>query len=106
MNMEGTGCRDWDAWYNRMPGSEDRNLHVAGTCECESSSIQLSLKPYNEGIVDEPDLFVLRLEVQRPDVGDTQWVEKQVSWEGPAGGAIKRVRVVGGADNIPVRIVE
>lgn len=98
-----TECRDWSAWYNRMPGADDPNLHVAGTCSKESSSIRLWLEPGNEGIVDEPDLFVLELKAERPDFGDTQYVEESVSWEGNVGEDIKRVRVQGEASTeVPV----
>lgn len=90
-------CRDWEAWYNRMPGTNDPRLHVAGKCTLESSSISISLVPGNEGIVDEPDLFVLDLRVERPDIGDTQVVERDVSWVGDAGPSIARVRIQGGA---------
>jgi hypothetical protein len=90
-------CREWEAWYNRMPGTNDSRLHVAGKCTLESSSISISLAPGNEGVADEPDLFVLELSVDRPSAGDTQVVERDVSWVGDAGHSIERVRIQGEA---------
>lgn len=85
----------WDAWYNRQPGADDPNLHVVGRCQLPSGSIQITLEPGNEGIMDEPDLFVLQAKVEVPDVGTDDFVEREVSWEGDAGPDIKRVRVQG-----------
>ncbi len=86
---------EWSAWYNRMPGGDDPNLHVSGRCQMPSSSIQVTLEPGNEGVVDEPDLFVLEVSVTVPDVGTTDFVERDVTWEGDAGPDIKRVRIQG-----------
>lgn len=100
-------CFDWEAWYDRMPGANDDDLHVTGKCRLESSSIQVRLEPGNEGIVDEPDLFVLELEVERPPAGDDMVEEREVSWNGDAGQGIKRVRIRGGSSSdIPVREVQ
>jgi hypothetical protein len=90
-------CMDWDAWYDQMSGADHDVLHVAGRCEVESSSVELSLEPGNEGIVDDPELFVLELRVQRPPVGDDKMTEKEVSWRETAPG-IKRVRIQGAAE--------
>ncbi len=35
----GMDCYDWSAWYNRMPGVNDPNLHVSGHCRLSSSSV-------------------------------------------------------------------
>ena len=86
---------EWSAWYNRMPGTDDPNLHVAGRCQLPSGSIQITLKPGDEGIVDEPDLFVLEATVEVPDVGTDDFVEREVTWEGDAGPDITRVRIQG-----------
>ena len=100
-------CFEWDAWYNRMPGAGDTDLHVTGKCRLESSSFELSLAPGNEGIVDEPDLFVLTLEVRRPPAGDDRMDEREVTWRGDAGQGIKRVRIQGEASaHIDVREVQ
>jgi hypothetical protein len=97
--MEG---HDWSAWYNRMPGVNDPDLHVAGTMTLPSSSIQLSLRPAPE-IVDEPDLQVLELVADEPPVGDTQVVEREVSWQEDVGPNIRRVRIQGATTaEIPV----
>ncbi len=90
-------CHDWSAWYNRMPGVDDPNLHVAGTCALPSGSVNLELRPGNEGIIDEPDLFVLELIAHEPEIGDTQVDERQVSWEDNVGPEIERVRIQGAA---------
>lgn len=91
-------CHDWSAWYNRMPGANDPKLHVSGQCSLPSSSIRVELVPGNEGIVDEPDLFVLELVVDEPDVGDTQFIERDITWIGNAGPDIERVRIQGAAN--------
>lgn len=90
-------CFDWSAWYNRMPGVSDPNLHVSGHCRLRSSSIQAELLPGNEGIHDEPDLYVLDLTVHEPEIGDTRSVDSEVFWEGDVGSEIKRVRIQGRA---------
>jgi hypothetical protein len=91
-------CHDWSAWYDRMPGgTEEPELHVSGTCERESGSIELVLRPGNEGIVDDPELFVLELDEIRPDVGDTQMSPTTVEWHDRVGDGIKRVRIQGAA---------
>jgi len=90
-------CFDWEAWCNRMPGARDEDLHVSGKCRLESSSLGLRLVPGNEGVVDEPDLFVLSLEVDRPQVGDDRVEEREVSWSGDAGQGVQRVRLQGAA---------
>lgn len=98
-------CTDWTAWYNRMPGTDDRDLRVAGKVECESSSIEVRLELDNEGVADEPDLIALRLTATRPDFGDTQWIVKDVDWKGDVGPDIARVRIQGDCEaEIPVTI--
>jgi hypothetical protein len=92
-------CADWEAWYNDEPGPEpDRRLHVAAHCAFASGSIKWSLEPTNEGIVDDPDLFVLRLSVDDPGLGTGDFVETTIDWTGDAGQGIKRVAVRGDAD--------
>ncbi|HYI61513.1 MAG TPA: hypothetical protein VEW93_06880 [Acidimicrobiales bacterium] len=91
-------CYDWSAWYNRMPGTDDPNLRVVGTCQLNSSSQQLKLVPVADGVVDEPDLQTLRLVVETPDFGPTDIAERQVSWEGDVGPDIKRVKIQGAAE--------
>jgi hypothetical protein len=88
-----TTFKDWDAWRDRTPGADDTDLHVAGVCECESASIEVTLEPGNEGIVDEQDLFVLQLTLTRPDSG----FEKRLTWQGPVDGDVTRVRIQGDA---------
>jgi hypothetical protein len=100
-------CFEWDAWYDQMPGADHDVLHVAGKCEVSSSSTELELEPTNEGIVDDPELFVLRLVVKKSPVGDTMMATKEVSGRWPEAG-IKRVEIrVPDAEpaNVPVRDV-
>lgn len=91
-------CFDWAAWFNRMPGTDDPELHVTGACKLRSSSITLTLEPGNEGPVDEPDLFVLSLKVDEPEFGDDRITDREVSWSGDAGPNIKYVRIQGGTE--------
>lgn len=88
-------CFDWDAWYNRMPGREDKDLHVAGTCRLPSSQVVVSLD------LDRIDseTAVLRLTATAPGaVGDTRVVEVQVSWRMDVGPDIERVQIIGAAE--------
>ena len=89
---------DWLAWYNRMPGANDVNLRVVGHVGLPSSNATAALVPGNEGIVDEPDLYVLELVVEVPDIGDTQFVDREVTWADDVGPDIQRVRIQGAAD--------
>jgi hypothetical protein len=100
-------CRDWDAWYNRMPGTNDPELHVSGTCGLPSSQAKASLELGNIGIYPEPGAIALDLTVEEPPVGDTQYVEREVSWSGDLGPDIQTVLIRGDADaQVSVRIVE
>jgi hypothetical protein len=90
--------KEWHAWYNRMPGADDKHLHVTGTVKCFSGSIQLRLEPGNEGVDDQPELFVLDLWVKRPPFGTDDVVDKDVDWWGDAGQDIKVVRIQRGCD--------
>lgn len=87
-----TRCFDWTAWYDRMPGADQDVLHVAGRCEVDSSSTQIRLEPYNEGIVDDPELFVVRVVVDETDWGDTMMDTKEVGGRWRELG-IKRVEI-------------
>lgn len=98
--------RDWSAWYNRRPGSDDPDLHVSGTCGLASSSVTVRLEPGNVGTVPEPDLEVLQLGVTKPDTGDDRYVECEVTWQDDVGPDKKRVRINGVLDEIPVTIAQ
>lgn len=91
-------CLEWHAWYNRMPGADDKRLHVTGTVRCFSGSIQLRLEPGNEGVVNQPELFVLDLWVEIPPFGTDDVVDKDVDWWGDAGQDITVVRIQRGCD--------
>lgn len=100
-------CYDWSAWYNRMPGAEDPNLYVSGRCRLDSGSDVITLTPGNEGIINDPDVFVLDLRVERKKFGDTQAPEREVSWNGNAGPDIKRVHIrTAGAETTSVDVTE
>jgi hypothetical protein len=86
---------EWSAWCNRQPPREDPNLHVAGRCMLPSGSIEIRLEPGDEGVVDDPTLFVLQCSVDVPDVGTDDWVEREVSWQDDVGQEIEVVRVQG-----------
>jgi len=87
----------WSAWRNRMPGINDPDLHVVGSCQFGSSSVELSLRPGNEGVWDEPDLFVLELAISKPPAGDEMMSEEYAIWTGDVGPDVKRVRIQGDA---------
>jgi hypothetical protein len=91
-------CFEWSAWYNRMGGREDPELHVSGTCELHSGSGSAVLEPTNVGVAPEPDLVALRLTIEYPPVGTDDVVEREVSWSEDVGPDVKRVRIVGDAE--------
>ena len=90
---------EWQAWYDRLPGGDNR-LHVAGTCEVESSTVDLMLEP-DDGDVDEPATLALKLISRPPEAGQRSVIDEQVSWTGEpaqAGERVKRVRIGGETD--------
>jgi hypothetical protein len=95
---------EWQAWYDHLPGGDNR-LHVAGTCEVESSSVDLRLEPDHEGL-DEPDTIALKLISRPPEAGQRSVIDEQVSWTGgpaQAGERVKRVRI-GGETDVTVEV--
>lgn len=97
---------DWSAWYNRRPGADDPHLHVSGICGLASSNVMVRLEPGNVGVVPEPGLCVLQLAAVRPPVGDDRYVEREVTWREDVGPDMKRVRINGVSDDIPMTIAE
>jgi hypothetical protein len=88
-----------EAWYNRMPGTDDDDLHVAGTCSLSSVSTELSLEPGDPGFDREPGVFNLQLTASTPDACLDQVDEgRQVEWRGDPGEEIKRVRIFGAVE--------
>jgi hypothetical protein len=96
---------EWSAWYNRMPGAGDTDLHVVGRCRLPSGSIKVTLEPGNVGTVPDPSLFALQATVEVPEVGTGDWVEREVPWQGDAGQDVKTVRIQGDLQaEVPVTI--
>ena len=89
----------WAAWYNRMPGITDPDLHVVGTVRLRSSSATVSLELGDPGVVPEPGVAVLQLTIEYPEGGGTDDIDdREVSWRGDVGPDIERVRVIGDAE--------
>jgi hypothetical protein len=86
---------EWSAWYNGQPPRDDPDLHVAGRCGLPSGSIKIRLEPGNEGVVDDPNLFVLQCTAEVPEIGTDDWVDREVSWRGDVGSQIEFVRIQG-----------
>ncbi|HEV2061673.1 MAG TPA: hypothetical protein VGR12_02380 [Solirubrobacteraceae bacterium] len=85
-------CTHWKAWYNDQPGPEpDPKLYVSADCTFSSGSIRHDLRPANEGVIDDPDVFVLQFDVDDPGHGTSDFVEKTISWSGDVGRDIKRI---------------
>lgn len=98
-------CHDWSAWYNRLPGVDDPCLHVSGTCELRSSSIQIELRP-GEVFVPEPGLLALDLVATIPSIGDDRIVDREVTWSDNVGPDIELVWIRGETSTeIKVKIV-
>jgi hypothetical protein len=107
MSKERDVTCEWSAWYNRQPGRDDPNLHVVGHCKLRSGSIKVGLEPGNEGIVDDPKLYVLACTVDVPPGGTDDYVERDVSWERDVGQDIESVDIRGDlADRIDVEIIQ
>lgn len=78
-----------------MPGKDDNRLHVVGKIGCSSSATKIMLSPGNEGVVDDPDLFVLDVKITEPEVGDDRYREVDVEWAEDVGQHAKRVEIRG-----------
>lgn len=88
-----TTTRDWSAWYNRMPGADDPNLHVTGVCELTSGSQSAKLELRPDGIVDEPGVVTFQLTIETAEFGDDRMSDYTVTWEGDVGSDINSVRI-------------
>jgi hypothetical protein len=99
-------CFGWEAWYDKMPGKNDPDLHVAGTCRVMSSSTEVSLELGDVGVVPEPGVVALQLEVVEAEFGDDLVTEKSVSWSGDVGPDIEKVRIQGDTDTVEVPVKE
>jgi hypothetical protein len=99
-------CLKWKAWYNLEPPDEDDRLHVAGTVACKRSDIKLKLEPANEGIVDDSELFVLRLSFWVPPESNDEYVERDIEWADSVGLGIARVEIRGDCQaTVPVEVI-
>jgi hypothetical protein len=98
-------CLKWTAWYNLEPPGEEGLLHVAGVVACKSSDIKLTLEPANEGIIDDPELLVLRLSFWVPPDSNDEYVERDIEWADSVGQEIIRVEIRGECQaTIPVEV--
>jgi hypothetical protein len=56
--------------------------------------------------VNEPDLFVLKLEADEPEIGDTMYIEKDTDWVDAVDNEITRDQIRGLCEaTVGVRIV-
>ena len=95
-------CADWKAWYPPEGPSvkTDGKLRVSAQCTFRSGSIEWKLEETNEGVVDDPKRFVLRLTVDDPGAGTDDYVEETITWtddEHVAGQNIECVEIRGDA---------
>jgi hypothetical protein len=92
-------CVDWYAWFNRMPGTSEPNvLHVTGTCTMPDGRTRVWLEPANEGVVDDPTVYVLELKVELPTGAADVTIPCPVRWDGEVDPAVERVVIRGEAD--------
>ena len=89
-------------WRATTSGSP-RLLRVRSEGECTQGGHTLRLLPDNEGIVDDPALIVLRLEVDEPDVGPDVITPAEVTYEMEVDDEVARVEVRL-PDGAPVRL--
>lgn len=86
----------WRARFIGNPAGEQHvELHVSAICRLPSSSCRAELHAGNEGIVDEEDLYVLKLVIDCPDMGTADYVERPVEWCDRVPHTVRRVRIDG-----------
>ena len=95
---------DWEAWYDQMPGTNDPDLHVGGTCRLMSSMIEVSLEPGDVGAVLEPGVVALQLKATEPEIHDELVTEKTVSWSDDVGPEIRKVRIQGDTEQVELAV--
>jgi len=85
------GC-SIDQWTATASGSDaERVIAVRGEGECTTSNYQVRLEPAPE-IVDDPEVYALRLVVEEPEVGPEVMTPVQVETE-VRGDPASRVRI-------------
>ena len=52
---------EWNAWYNVMPGSSPKLLHVTGLIDAETENLDLELR-FNSLLKSNPPILVLQLQ--------------------------------------------
>jgi hypothetical protein len=90
--------KEWQAWYDRMPPNPSDDLHVTGRCKAPVAGVRARLVLGNEGVADEPDLLVLELKVEWPEVSNQVEETIEVNQVFHATPGIERVRIQGGAE--------
>jgi hypothetical protein len=94
---------DWIAWYNRIPGSEDPYLHVAGKVDLDPG-YSIDFEPGNSGPTPIDSTYALIVST-RP-TGESPGGRREVSWEDNVGQEVRHVLLQGEVDaDISVRIV-
>lgn len=81
----------WNASTSNSGGV--RTLYIHGEGECTETGNRLELSPDNEGIVDDPELVVLRLTVTPADTGNDILVPAAVDFAGPIDRQVRRVQI-------------
>jgi hypothetical protein len=95
--------RDWSAVRDSMPGSDGPVLRIRGSCTCTSTGHRVSLKPDNEGIINDPDVQVFRVHVEEPPTGGSKMTDEPVTYDGPADRSASKV-VIRVRDQEPVTV--
>lgn len=81
----------WHASTSTFEGV--RMLRIRGEGECTESGNHLELSPDNEGIVDDPELIVLRLTVTPAGAGSDVLVPAAVDFATPIDPQVRRVQI-------------
>jgi hypothetical protein len=67
--------------WSATAAGEPRVLRVRGEGECTQGGHTLRLIPDNEGVVNDPALVVLRLEIDEPQIGTDVMTPTEVKFE-------------------------
>ncbi len=85
--------RDWKATRDNTPGPDTPTLRIDGLCTCSRDGHVVTLEVDNEGVFDEPDVQVFRVNVQQPDFGPDVVTDERIHYEGSADPRAKRVLI-------------
>lgn len=93
--------REWEAWYNDMPGPDKPPpvLNVLGIGEATHGGYRFKLDVGNQGTPGDPSLLRIRLEAQEGP-GPEVITQIQLQFVSDVGTSYKRVEIYGDANAV------